>query len=249
MLRPPETDKLAASLKAKYIDACPKCRQTGKLIKPVPGAPWDYTTEPCECAKTVRYKLGLRRARIPREFVEVLDVMPERNMDRFAVVQQYVKDLRAHFDEGDGFLFYGLNGAGKTMFSCYILANAIRAGYSAIYMTAKEYAAACGQARSDWQFRAWFQEIILSSFLVLDELGKEYRSGNEYSLAELDDLLRTRRGAKLPTVICTNMSLHEFRDGYGASFFSLTKGSLEHLAFEASTDFRDVIKGRKNAKV
>lgn len=251
MLVRPNTASLAVSLRQKYVDSCPLCRHTGVVMGEPDNEdePWNVKSKACTCAEVVRYKVGLRDARIPREFFGALDVVPEYNKDRFAQVQDYVNALAYRRKEGDGFLFYGMNGAGKTLFSCYILANAIKAGYTAAYLTAKELAAATAQARGDYPYRDWLAGFLDRDFLVLDELGKEYRNGSEYSLSELDDLLRNRRGARLPTVICTNMSLHEFRDGYGQSFYSLTKDALTQLAFEASTDFRDILKRRKNGKV
>lgn len=253
MLAPPDTRALAVKLRQKYVETCDKCRRTGTVIQDdSDDEPWNQKSQPCACAELVRFKVGLREARIPREFFGVLSIKPEYNLDRFKKVQEYAAELASRYDDGDGFLFYGLNGAGKTMCGCYILAHAIKQGYTASYLTAKELAAATGRAKGDDAFSAWLGKYLANDFLVLDELGKEYRNGNEYSLSELDELLRSRRGERRPTIICTNMSLHEFRDGYGHSFYSLTKDALAQLAFEATTDFRDELKRRKatkNAKV
>lgn len=246
MLTIPDTSRLAAVLKARHIAPCVVCRGTGFKCAGSDEID-DLSITPCACTERVRYQIGLRESRVPKEFHKLVsNLKPEMNQDRFARGQDYVNKIHDKRAQGEGFLCYGLNGAGKTMFGCYILASAIRSGYTAAYLTSKELATGAVQAKSDYIFREWFNSYLQRDFLCLDELGKEYRNGSEYSLSELDDLLRTRRGARLPTVICTNLNLRDFKDGYGVSVFSLIKDIMTLLAFEASKDFRDELKVRKN---
>ena len=62
--------------------------------------------------------------------------------------------------------------------------------------------------------------------LVLDDLGKEYRTASGWAENTFDALLRARFNAGLPTIITTNYSLDKWDDMYGESM-----GSFGHEAF------------------
>lgn len=56
--------------------------------------------------------------------------------------------------------------------------------------------------------------------LVLDDLGKEYRTASGWSENTFDALLRSRFNAGLPTIITTNVPLQQWADVYGAPMAS-----------------------------
>lgn len=62
--------------------------------------------------------------------------------------------------------------------------------------------------------------------LILDDLGKEYRTATGWAENTFDALLRARFNAGLPTIITTNYSLDKWDDMYGESM-----GSFGHEAF------------------
>jgi DNA replication protein DnaC len=62
--------------------------------------------------------------------------------------------------------------------------------------------------------------------LVLDDLGKEYRTASGWAENTFDALLRARFNAGLPTIVTTNYSLDKWDSMYGESM-----GSFGHEAF------------------
>jgi DNA replication protein DnaC len=62
--------------------------------------------------------------------------------------------------------------------------------------------------------------------LILDDLGKEYRTASGWAENTFDALLRARFNAGLPTIVTTNYSLDKWDDMYGESM-----GSFGHEAF------------------
>jgi len=62
--------------------------------------------------------------------------------------------------------------------------------------------------------------------LILDDLGKEYRTASGWAENTFDALLRARFNAGLPTIITTNYALDKWDDMYGESM-----GSFGHEAF------------------
>jgi len=62
--------------------------------------------------------------------------------------------------------------------------------------------------------------------LILDDLGKEYRTASGWSENTFDALLRARYNAGLPTIVTTNTPMGEWADTYGDSM-----ASFAHEAF------------------
>ena len=59
---------------------------------------------------------------------------------------------------------------------------------------------------------------------MLEEVGKEIDS--KITKPILEDLLRYREEKGLVTIICTNLTIKDLEDLYGASIMSLIKGNM-----------------------
>jgi DNA replication protein DnaC len=67
---------------------------------------------------------------------------------------------------------------------------------------------------------------------VLDDLGKEYRTGSKWSENQFDALLRSRYNAGLPTIVTTNVPLKDWYI-YGESMESFAREAFMNLAIIA----------------
>ena len=56
--------------------------------------------------------------------------------------------------------------------------------------------------------------------LILDDLGKEYRTASGWAENQFDALLRTRFNYGLPTIITTNVPIESWGEVYGESMYS-----------------------------
>lgn len=239
MLAVPDVEDLRDRLTRELVDDCPRCRGTGFLVSIAGGRePWDVPSEPCGCQDEVARKCALLSGHVPREFWQVEALEFEWNREQQGRIRAYCEDLAAAREGGRGWVFMGQNGVGKTALACSILCAAVRVGFSAGYLTAQEYVGSAIAARRDVDLETWRRSVAGADFLVLDELGKEYRKeGSEFAIAELDGLLRWRRGELLPTVICTNYTVGQLQGEYGASLWSIVLDRLDRLQF-ARGDFR-----------
>ena len=66
--------------------------------------------------------------------------------------------------------------------------------------------------------------------LILDDLGKEYRTASGWSENTFDALLRARYNAGLPTIVTTNVPMSEWADVYGESMASFAHEAFVPLA-------------------
>jgi len=104
-------------------------------------------------------------------------------------------------------------------------------------LTSHEFAVS-KRSWNDKPLLAWLDEMVNADFLVLDEVGKEYRAkGSDWVSAEFDTLLRRRRGFHLPTIIITNLTVVQLKERYGESLWSIMKDRMKVLQY-APGDFR-----------
>ena len=69
--------------------------------------------------------------------------------------------------------------------------------------------------------------------LVIDDVGKEHRSGSTWSQSLLHQVLRSRFSAGLPTIITTNIRLDAWGATYGDAAESFAREAFMELALES----------------
>lgn len=249
MLVVPDVDSLRDELWRRLVEPCKNCRGTGYLAGDDADMvePWDTSSASCPCQDEVARQCALLAGHVPREFWEVEGLEFTWNTGPREQVETYCASLRAHRAEGRGWVFLGENGTGKTACGSVILCRAVREGFSVGYITAQEYVSSAFAGQRDPELDAWRKQLAAADFLVLDELGKEYRKdGSEFALAELDGLLRWRRGELRPTVICTNYTVAQLQSSYGESLWSILLDRLDRLQFESGDFRRELGRGRRD---
>lgn len=160
-------------------------------------------------------------------------------------IARYISNMRfTNLEDLGGLFLYGSNGVGKTMLACIVAKEAYRHRYSTRRTTFVEYMT---QYTNTWNARGLEEKESVEDnlynnykaveFLVLEEVGKEIDS--KASAPILEDLLRYREDNGLVTIICTNLSLKDLEDKYGASVFSLLKGNMTPIRIEGKDKRKD----------
>lgn len=237
MLHVPDLDSVSDGIMKRTVEVCQACSATGWIHQEVD----DFTTKqvPCDCRRAASFDIGLVAGGIPPEFWSVEQFNFVYNTTNLGVVKKYCDDLTSAKRSGRGFTFLGENGAGKTGMATLILARALRAGFSVGYLTAHDYLSGIPASWRDPALREWLDELTAADFMVLDEMGKEYRAQDASRMADMDGLLRARRSARRPTICISNLGRSEFKDVYGASIDSIMSDINTQLLFEPG-DFRKV---------
>ena len=114
-----------------------------------------------------------------------------------------IRKMAADPQENRGFYLHGPSGVGKTMLAALYAKEKILQGKAVRFMTT---AGLLNQLRrnitGDWNQRMdRYQEVPC---LILDDLGTEFNSS--FFLTNLYSLLNNRLGAKLPTIVTTNIT-------------------------------------------
>jgi len=162
----------------------------------------------------------------------------EGNQELLAKILKYLDNHDRYVSRGVGLLFHGPIGVGKTMAANLMLKELIKRGYTAFATT---FAGTIEMFTAGWRSieeKQYFQEkFMYSQVLLLDDLGRELRTGHNLPQSTFDMILRTRVAEGRPTILTTNCSLAELETGYGAQVLSLLQEQSVSYQF-SGTDFR-----------
>ena len=161
-------------------------------------------------------------------------------------VTKYIDDIDENIEDNKGIFFFGSNGVGKSFLSCIILKEAYRHRYSCRRVTFSQYISAYTES---WGANKTDREVLEQDlldkykgveFLVLEEIGKEIDS--KIAKPILEDLLRYREEHGLVTFMCSNISIKEIQDIYGASITSIIKGCMTPIKITNSDQREEVFR-------
>ena len=154
---------------------------------------------------------------------------------------------------GLGLLLIGEPGHGKTTLACTVLQELLRTtprevlGYAGTGLTRPgfftDYPKLLRVQQKSWDEESddpdkWLIDSVYGEapshmnvkVLILDDLGKEYRTASGWAENTFDAILRARFNAGLPTIITTNNSLQKWGNMYGKAMESFAHEAFIPLA-------------------
>lgn len=160
------------------------------------------------------------------------------------LVKKYINNFKEAFKCGQGIIFTGTNGVGKSTLSCLIAKEAIKLGYSVKYIAVSKIIDYIMSAINDKNNGNNFEKIFSSvDFIILDDLGKEYKGVkgqlNTLVSLKLDMMLRERVNKSLITIGSTNYDEQSLKDIYGESVLSIIYGACKIIEVKGR-DFRKI---------
>ncbi len=221
--------------KALSIDQCEICNHTGHLRV-------DNFVTSCECRFRYQEYQKYSEVGIPdiywtKHWTDY--IAPDR--ETIESVRKYIDRLDELYVKSVGLYLYGGFGVGKTGLLVEVLKQAIKK-YSVSFLffpdlihTLSAFDSVSGEER------ARVEDLLTTSdFLLLDDIGREYRKeGSSWVGANIDQYFRKRVNNGLPTLMTSNFSLDKAREFYGESILSVFRGSLIPIKVEGR-DFREI---------
>ena len=191
---------------------CPKCQDTGSV-----------NGRTCECVHKVMQLLRRREIEALSSLsISSFDTMelryyPSRTDDKVGgAIRPYMADLLADlrsyaedFDHhSESLMLFGNAGLGKTHAALAIAGIVLEKGYDVIYVSSPDFFSKLeglhfGSDPADEE-ETLLQTAANADLLILDDLGSEFNSA--FLISSLYSLLNNRLGAKLPTIVTTNIT-------------------------------------------
>lgn len=170
---------------------------------------------------------------IPKRFSDATMALVDE--EQFGPVCVYAQHLKERFLKGDGLILTGAEGLGKSFAAAALTRHFRRAakkdgdGFGScdyVFITAPDMfdkIAIVGDCYDSYRGKEYVDTFSTTPWLVINDLGKEYRGGkfDEQIPYKLGRILRARAEREIPTFVTTNLSGADIRSIYGASITSI----------------------------
>lgn len=181
----------------------------------------------------VGYRVACYEACIPRTFWNVAGGDVTYNTAVFrGVVVRYRRRLKRALRSGYSLLFVGDNGVGKTMFTSYLLTQAIKRGFTAYYTTLTQLDADIKRGFRDREADQRLQSMLESDFVAIDEVGKERYKPDSFTTSQFESLLKRRYDNGEPVILGSNTAHDDLCKMYGATVESMFDGRYQVVSLE-----------------
>ena len=136
----------------------------------------------------------------------------------FRAAKGFTKQVLAD-QPGDGLLFVGRVGTGKTFLACCIANRLLEEGVEVLFLVVPDYLDRIRATYDSSTRPAEYTEVDLTdaaksaSVLVLDDLGAHHYT--EWARQKIYSLINHRLNCQLPTVVTTNISLEDLGEHLG----------------------------------
>jgi len=171
--------------------------------------------------------MDLKRANVPERFWYVTISSIPKDMPYMSKLLSYYAQMEQLMEKGVGlYLYSDDNQTGKTSIAVALLKRALRLRKTALFEEAGRLKD--GLARND-SFDETFlldQRVRSVDLLVIDDLGKEYRTTSGYAETTFENIFRDRIQTLKPIIVTGNMRPKEISSTYSASLAALLKSSL-----------------------
>jgi DNA replication protein DnaC len=180
----------------------------------------------------------VKRANIPKRFWDSsVDVIPDRLAHKEKITK-YINELPDMMGRGVGLYLYSEeNGTGKTAISVIIAKEALRCGYT-VFFEESSRLKSCIMNKNVFEEGLSIEDRVKQvDLLILDDIGKEYRTASGYAESSIESLIRDRVQKMRTTVITGNVVPKNLQSIYSDDFAALLKESMIPISV-VGHDFR-----------
>lgn len=169
----------------------------------------------------------------------------DRGKQILSAIKQYSDNLSNAKKNGISLVLYGANGTGKTLLAVSVLKEAMLQGMSCQMTSLGGLIECYTDGWTNRERREEFNEKIKNvDFLLIDDVGKEYRSkSSDLIEVAFDNLIRYRTFRNKPFIITTNTDMSRLQTAYGQSLISLLAGRAYTIEVEG-VDYRIAIQSK-----
>ena len=169
----------------------------------------------------------MNRANVPPRFWNVkLSEIPE-HLEYRDKVRKYLEKMNEMLENGIGlFLYSDENSTGKTSIAVLALKQALRLRRTAYFEESGRLKAALIRAEEFEENIPIERRIRTVDLLVLDDVGKEYRTESGFAENTIESVLRDRSQSMRPTIMTSNLKPNKIEQVYSADLAALLRETM-----------------------
>ena len=169
----------------------------------------------------------MNRANVPPRFWNVkLSEIPE-HLEYRDKVRKYLEKMDEMLENGIGlFLYSDENSTGKTSIAVLALKQALRLRRTAYFEESGRLKAALIRAEEFEENIPIERRIRTVDLLVLDDVGKEYRTESGFAENTIESVLRDRSQSMRPTILTSNLKPNKIEQVYSADLAALLRETM-----------------------
>lgn len=147
------------------------------------------------------------------------------------LVREYLADFPARQAQGEGILFWGPNGVGKTLLMNLLLKDLL---HQRVRVQVVSFSTVVREFTRNWRGEGNWNRLLKAQVLGIEELDKSFKASAvslDLVQSALDALLRYRVQRLRPTIATTNLDPGHFEQAFGKSIASLFQeiGKVVHV--------------------
>lgn len=169
----------------------------------------------------------MKRANVPPRFWNVkLSEIPE-HLEYKDKVRKYLEKMDEMLENGIGlFLYSDENSTGKTSIAVLALKQALRLRRTAYFEESGRLKAALIRAEEFEENIPIERRIRTVDLLVLDDVGKEYRTESGFAENTIESVLRDRSQSMRLTIMTSNLKPNKIEQVYSADLAALLRETM-----------------------
>ena len=169
----------------------------------------------------------MNRANVPSRFWNVkLSEIPE-HLEYRDKVRKYLEKMDEMLENGIGlFLYSDENSTGKTSIAVLALKQALRLRRTAYFEESGRLKAALIRAEEFEENTPIERRIRTVDLLVLDDVGKEYRTESGFAENTIESVLRDRSQSMRLTIMTSNLKPNKIEQVYSADLAALLRETM-----------------------
>lgn len=130
-------------------------------------------------------------------------------------IEKYISRLDDFRKAGAGFVFWGINGVGKSCGSVVLAKEFRRRGHTVLFMEASELKRMVIEKEYFDETESFWDRARNVDLLVLDDFGKGIMDSTGFGASLFDELIRARNARKLPVIITSNSDPYDWMKEFG----------------------------------
>lgn len=164
-----------------------------------------------------------------------IEYYPPQYMEQMqAVYNAALKFAENMGKESQNMIFYGNTGLGKTFLCTAIAKEAVKKGFTVMYVTSPQLFKTIEDerfGREEYEEEGgYMRDIMEADLMIIDDLGTEFATS--FTSSELFNIINSRILEKKPVIISTNLSLNDIKEKYGERISSRIIGGYGIYKFE-----------------